>query len=191
MVDRGAHGIDILLDIAARKNVILLRGNHDVAAAYILTVLLDPDSKTRHTPGFMQLMAHWRSDGGEPTLQGYLKQSEKAQCTVMRTLRRTHWQTEVRAGGKCYHLSHTLPEYGIWISGPVTITDFILGEPDYEMVYDENKYFVTGHTPTGLIDSARGGRIVRMNHHIAIDCGAVFGNPLGCICLETGEEYYV
>ena len=49
---------------------------------------------------------------------------------------------------------------------------------------------MTGHTPTGLIEKASAGRIYRKNNHIAIDCGAVFGNPLGCICLDTGEEFY-
>ena len=50
---------------------------------------------------------------------------------------------------------------------------------------------VTGHTPTGFIDPEYTGQIWKGNNHIAIDCGAVFGNPLGCICLDTMEEIYV
>ena len=46
-------------------------------------------------------------------------------------------------------------------------------------------------TLTGLIDSRYAGRIYRQNRHIALDCGAVFGHALGCICLDTGEEFYV
>ncbi len=65
------------------------------------------------------------------------------------------------------------------------MTDFIIGEPDYEQVYDENRIIVTGHTPTGFIDKNSMGKIWKGNRHIAIDCGAVFGNPLGCICLDT------
>ena len=34
-------------------------------------------------------------------------------------------------------------------------------------------------------------RIYKKNNHIAIDCGAVYGNRLGCICLDTMEEFYV
>lgn len=34
-------------------------------------------------------------------------------------------------------------------------------------------------------------RMASQNRHIALDCGAVFGNTLGCICLDTGEEFYV
>ena len=40
------------------------------------------------------------------------------------------------------------------------------------------------------IDPACAGKIIRKNNHIAIDCGAVFGGALGCICLETLEEFY-
>ena len=54
-----------------------------------------------------------------------------------------------------------------------------------------DKYVVTGHTPTGLIDEAYNGKIYIKNKHIALDCGAVFGNALGCICLDTFEEFYV
>jgi len=54
-----------------------------------------------------------------------------------------------------------------------------------------NKCIVTGHTPTGLIDAAYNGRVWKGNNHIAIDCGAVFGGVLGCLCLDTMEEFYV
>ena len=57
--------------------------------------------------------------------------------------------------------------------------------------YFEDMTIVTGHTPTGFIDPAYTGQIWKANRHIAIDCGAVFGNPLGCICLDTMEEIYI
>lgn len=41
-VDRGEHGIEILLDIAERKNVVLLMGNHDYIADALLRYLGDP-----------------------------------------------------------------------------------------------------------------------------------------------------
>ncbi len=69
--------------------------------------------------------------------------------------------------------------------------DFIIGKIEYDKIYFEDKFFVSGHTPTELIDKAYKGRIYRKNNHIAIDCSAAFGNPLGCICLDTFEEFYV
>ena len=69
--------------------------------------------------------------------------------------------------------------------------DFTIGEPEYEKQYYSDTFIVTGHTPTSFIDEAYTGKIWQENNHIAIDCGAVFGNPLGCICLDTMEEIYV
>ena len=56
---------------------------------------------------------------------------------------------------------------------------------------DPDRIIVTGHTVTSLIDKASRGRIWRGNGHIAIDCGAVYSGVLGCLCLDTLEEFYV
>ena len=53
------------------------------------------------------------------------------------------------------------------------------------------KFLVTGHTPTAAIDGAEEGRIYKKCDHIAIDCGAAYGYGLGCICLDTMQEFYV
>ena len=39
--------------------------------------------------------------------------------------------------------------------------------------------------------AADSGRIERSDSVIALDCGAFFGGKLSCLCLETGEEFYV
>jgi serine/threonine protein phosphatase 1 len=98
-------------------------------------------------------------------------------------------------GGKKYLLAHSIPEIEDFraLGGMQGLDrmDFTFNETDYDCVYDENVIMVSGHSPTGLIDPAFAGRILRRNNHIAIDCGAVFGYPMGCLCLETGEEFYV
>ena len=71
------------------------------------------------------------------------------------------------------------------------VCDFLMGEPEYEICYDPKRIIVTGHTVTSLIDKASRGRIWRGNGHIAIDCGAVYSGVLGCLCLDTLEEFYV
>ena len=52
------------------------------------------------------------------------------------------------------------------------------------MQYYENRFLVTGHTPTFLINEEYRGKIYRKLNHIALDCGSVFGENLGCICLR-------
>lgn len=100
---------------------------------------------------------------------------------------------EIEVNGKNYFLSHTVPEKEVMIkSEKCDLESFILGEPDYELTYFDDKVIVTGHTPTGLIDKAYTGRIYIKNNHIAVDCGAVFENGrLGCICLDYMEEFYI
>ena len=90
-----------------------------------------------------------------------------------------------------YIQSHTVPEKERMLHfDRLNWQELIVGEPEYEKEYFTDRYLVTGHTPTDLIDESCSGRIYQKNSHIAIDCGAVFGNPLGCICLNTLEEFY-
>lgn len=98
----------VLLDIAGRGNVVLLRGNHDQQAAILLSMLhrLDEENCPKE---LVDLYGLWISDGGEQTVAEYLTKGK------------------------------------IWMG----------------------------------------------NNHIAIDCGAVFLGTLGCLCLDTFEEFYV
>jgi len=99
---------------------------------------------------------------------------------------------EVSIGDNNFFLAHTVPEKERFDNFDLLMwQEFIVGEPEYEKDYCADKYIVTGHTPTSLISDEYLGRIYKKNNHIAIDCGAVFGNGLGCICLDTLEEFYV
>ena len=191
VVDRGTEGMKVVLDIADRENVILLRGNHDHTAAVLLSHfhILEEENCSKV---LLEVYKDWLSDGGDKTLLEFLKLSPDEREKVLVTLGKTEFFKEMDINGKHYLLAHTVPEkerlqeYPNW-----ELYDYIIGEPDYEEVYFEDKYIITGHTPTGLIDKNSNGKIWMKNNHIAIDCGAVFGNKLGCLCLNTLEEFYV
>jgi len=191
VVDRGNNGIKILLDIAKHKNIILFKGNHDQQAGMLLVNLhrLDDEKCPKELVEAWRL---WLSDGGEKTLKEYLSLSEEEQEIVVNVIKDALTVKEIEVGGRTFILAHTVPEVDIicdfekW-----SLEDYILGEPDYEEIYFDDKYVVTGHTPTAYIDKNSKGRIWMGNNHIAIDCGAVFGNSLGCLCLDTFEEFYV
>ena len=190
VLDRGPAGIKALLDLNQRQNVVLLRGNHDHQAGILLSHLhmLDDESCPRE---LVELYGVWLSDGGKSTLADYLQLSETEQKMVIDTIKKMKKSVEVLVEGKKYLLAHTVlgieraDDYKNW-----TMEECILGEPDYEECYFEDMYIVTGHTPTGFIDKKSVGRIWQGNNHIAIDYGAAFGKPLGCICLDTMKEYY-
>ncbi|MFV0440484.1 MAG: hypothetical protein ACK5LV_04250 [Lachnospirales bacterium] len=74
-----------------------------------------------------------------------------------------------------------------------TDDDILWDRIDYGMQYFKDKIIVIGHTPTRNIeDNPRPDFIFKGNNHIAIICGCGFeGGQLGCICLNTMEEFYV
>ena len=191
VVDRGPHGMKVLLDIAKRENVILLRGNHDQQAGILLSAL-DKLNDENCSKELIEVYKMWLSDGGKTTLVEYLKLTDDEQKKVLQMLKKTILSKEITVNGNTFLLAHTVPEVDIICDYETWgLEEFILGEPDYEEVYFDGKYIVTGHTPTYYIDKTSNGKIWKGNHHIAIDCGAVFGNALGCVCLDTLEEFYV
>lgn len=190
IVDRGPDGIKIILDISKRENVIALRGNHDHEALVLLKNLALPSDDPR-ADEFIGTFKMWAWDGGMPTYESFLKLSDDGKREVLAFLNSMPVYEEIEIGKQKYFLSHTVPEKEkIQDFDHCNMADFLTGHPEYEKVYFDDKIIVTGHTPTGLIDKDFSGRIWRKNNHAAIDCGAVFGKPLGCICLETGQEFY-
>lgn len=191
VLDRGPEGFKILLDMASRENVVILRGNHDQQAGVLLSNLymLDEDECPR---ALVELYEIWLADGGKTSLAEYLSLPEVEQQRVIRIISGLKNSIIVTVNNERFLLAHTVPgieqvgRYPDW-----TMDDYIMGEPDYDKVYFDDMYIVTGHTPTGFIDNKYVGKIWKGNKHIAIDCGAVYGKHLGCICLDTMEEFYV
>lgn len=70
------------------------------------------------------------------------------------------------------------------------LEDFLFGRPELDTAYYPDKILVFGHTPTRILGG--GDKILRRETWIDIDCGCVFkGGRLGCLCLDTMEEFYV
>ena len=55
----------------------------------------------------------------------------------------------------------------------------------------EGTTVIVGHRPTYEIDGADRGKIFYGDGSIVLDCGAAFDEPLGCLCLDNGKEYYI
>ena len=139
------------------------------------------------------LLVWTQYNGGDVTWSDFRALSAEQQSAILTCLETFTVYDEVCVGENTFLLAHA--GVGAWEPekdpNDCTLHDFLWGETDYERVYYRNKYLITGHTPTGLIDPACSSRIIRRNNHIAIDCGAAFVGTLGCFCLETMEEIYV
>ena len=190
-VDRGDGSMKVVLDLPSHQNVVCLRGNHD-HAAYILLKHFAIPNDGYGADDLTEKFQLWLSDGGYATYEAFLELGEAQQRHALTFLHSLRLREEILVNGQKYHLSHTVPEKRrmrqIETCG---LADCIVGEPEYEQRYFKDTVLVTGHTPTSFIDPAYAGRIWKGNNHIAVDCGAVFGKPLGCICLDTMEEIYV
>lgn len=191
IVDRGDGGIKILQDMMTRRNVFCIRGNHDYLAYRLLKLLSQP-SDMYDSEKTLELYQMWLYDGGSPTYEAFIELSPEEQRKILSYMNSFFIYDEISANGKSFFMAHTVPEKErMQDFDKLMWQEFIVGEPEYEKEYFPDKFIVTGHTPTGFIEPKYKGKIWHGNNHIAIDCGAVFGNPLGCICLDTLEEFYM
>lgn len=191
VVDRGEGGIKILQDMMKYKNIIPIRGNHDFMA-YTIFKMQNQVSSYYNEDRYSTLFQNWIYDGGQVTFDAFNKLNLKDQQEIIAYLKIFIICDEIEIKNKKFFLSHTVPEKARFLKfDSLEWQALIIGEPEYEKKYFDNKFIVTGHTPTGFIDKNYKGKIYKKNNHIAVDCGAVFGNPLGCICLDNSEEFYV
>lgn len=187
VIDRGDGGIKILFDMMNRKNVRAIIGNHESLALSSLKAIMN------NTPVNKTALHLWMGSDGEPTKEAFSKLNHDEQNQIIDYIESFSVYDEITVENQKFHLSHTLPEYNPNKAiHDVSFLEFIYGEPDYDKKYADDVLFITGHTPTVLINPYYKGKIVKQNNHIAIDCGAVFSTGrLGCICLDTLEEFYV
>lgn len=89
----------------------------------------------------------------------------------------------VHAGLTNFSADRPLDDYELY--------ELIFKAPFYDTVYFPDKYLVTGHLPTKAIEgNPRPNKIFIHNNHITIDCAAGYDGCVGCICLDTFEEFY-
>ena len=193
LIDRGPDGIKLLQDVMERPNVIPFLGNHEDMFYRVIRKIGKSCTADERSELMETLLVWTQYNGGDVTWAGYRALSLAQRAAILAYLETFTVYDEVRVGENTFLLAHA--GVGAWEPekdpNGCTLRDFLWAETDYDRVYYKDKYLITGHTPTGMIDPAFTGRIIRKNNHIALDCGAVFCGTLGCLCLETMEEIYV
>lgn len=197
IVDRGSEPIKVLQDMMKRANVFPLVGNHDLLALEILRRLnveiTEENYSTQIDKDTMVMLSDWISDGGEVTLNTFRALKKMERLDIIDYLESFTAFEAIDIGENVYILTHAgltnfqkgkkLNEY--------EVMDMILGrnDPDTKYFDDDTVYLVWGHTPTRAICGK--DEIYKSCNNICIDCGAVFGGKLACLCLDTMEEFYV
>ncbi len=197
--DRGEESAEIYLDVMGRENVFCAKGNHELflernlpAVFPFLEDIADPETVAEGN------IASWNKNGGAKTIKSLFGRKSETICDIYRFVRDMPNYIQIAVGGKRVTLVHAgVPEdMGNRIS-ECNVFDLLWVRPDYDAVFGDKEMdvLIVGHTPTPLITENREAKIYRGKGNIInIDCGAVFsyaGGRLGCLCLETMEEYYV
>jgi len=190
--DRGPDGIKILLDMMERNNVIPIMGNHDLFLLMVGQMVMEMTDPEQFMAS--EEYADWMNNGGSYTLKAFLAQDAETEKKLLDYVASFGDPLVMEVGEQKFLLSHTAPapyramDWENWDDEEATWSRDI----DYQTRYYEDKILVTGHTPTAVIDEAYLGRIWKGNGHIAIDCAAFHPKGrLGCLCLDTMEEYYI
>lgn len=196
-VDRGAEPVELLRDMSMRTNVFPILGNHDMTASILLKRLCveitEANYSSQLNPEILRMLAMWQTDGGQTTLDGFKSLSADEREALIEYLDEFAPYETVETAGNRFILVHGGIPYekrNLPLSGQ-SVNELVTERPDYTKRYFDNAYLVSGHTPTVNIDEEYRGRIYKANGHIAIDCGAGFGLPLGCIRLDDFKEFYV
>lgn len=197
IVDRGSEPIKVLLDMMKRPNVFPVMGNHDLLALDILKKLsvdiTEDNFSTQIDITVMNEMLDWLNNGGSTTMESFRRLSKSQRSDMLDYIADFPLCDIVEVKDKTFILVHA----GLGNFSPTkklssyTAEELILSRnnPDIRYFSDDSIYIVTGHTPTLSITGK--SEIYISNNNICIDCGAVFGGRLACLCLDTMEEFYV
>ncbi len=197
IVDRGPKSIELLIDMSMRTNVFPIIGNHDMTALMLLKRLCveitEENYKTQLDEELLQVFSMWQLDGGQETLDGFRALSNDDKTALIEYMEEFLPYEALEVNGNRFILVHggiPFEQRDVPLSKQ-SVYRLAAERPDYTKRYYKNIYLVTGHTPTVNIDEKYKGRIYSENGHIAIDCGAGYGMPLGCIRLDDFKEFYV
>ena len=192
VIDRGSEGIRILQDIMRRKNVILLKGNHESMMLPLFNDLAYSD-QWEQLEIIRDEIALAPQIGQEYTLKRFAQLTRKQQLPIIQYLKALPLYKIIVVNSQKYLLVHAgLPDFNsVMDMDFYTEDELLFGPHDFSINHFNDTIVIVGHLPTRFIPGAEPDEIFKSKDSIAIDCGLGFGGKLGVICLETGEELYI
>lgn len=197
VLDRGPHPIQTMMKLMEMPNVTCIVGNHELMALECLEFMMQ--EITEETIGscdetMFENILTWQINGSGTTIDEFQKLDHNQQQDVLDYIREFEVYEELSAGGRDFLLVHAgLGDY--WPGKSMeeySLHELVWTRAEYDIQYYDDRYVVTGHTPTqGIPGNPRPGYIFKLNNHIAIDCGCNRRDGrLAAICLDTLEEFY-
>lgn len=194
IVDYGEESIDLLCDLSMRFNVIPIVGDHDYRA-YRLLSELDKMLRDGAMPDSDVLaeMTEWIRESGQKTMEDFKALDDDMKEGVLEYLADLSLYEEVEVKGKKYLLVHAgIADFDADTPLDDYMPEDFISEPlDVDRVYFDGVTVIAGHVPTYTVAGAEKGKIYHGENCILMDCGAAYDEPLGCLCLENGKEFYI
>lgn len=188
LLDFGDESMELISDLSLRLNVYCIAGEHDYLAARMLAGF-DKMLKSGAAPDpeYIAEMTAWVKDGGQTTLEAFRALDGEEREGVLEYLEEMTLYEDLLVKGKRYVLTHAgIADYDVDAELDEYLPEDFFSEPlDASYALIDGATVVVGHVPT------RSGKIERGEGSIFLDCGACEGGKLGCLCLDTGKEYYV
>lgn len=198
VLDRAPFGLDILLDIMYTSNIRFVLGNHekmfmdyfDVCMQGIEKGMIDRDLPVLWQMSYSNEFVSelWMSNGGRMTVENSRRYSLNQLKNIYNFLKKCPLKEEIELEGKKFLLVHGKPseidDEDCMLWGQVEPSDTFFGD----------QIVVFGHTPTAHYQDDTPMRIWKGKQKIGVDCGCGWqksGGRLGCVCLETMDEFYV
>lgn len=196
VVDRGADGIKILLDIMRRNHVELLMGNHEYFMAALLSDFQLPiDCKTALNNRMLKALKLWFDDGGESTFSTFLSLSANQQKQIVSFLKQLRFYVQIEVSNQQYVFVHSgFQNFSLKRSlESYQKEELLFCRPHLQTVYFPEKIVIVGHTPTFFYHQKYTGKIIKKNQIIHIDCGCAYSKSgvLGCLRLDDLSVYYI
>lgn len=197
VINMGENSIEILQDMMYRPNIYPILGEHEFMAKKVFPLI----EKFRTIEEAMsslkgedkELFEKWLTMKSHKTTADFLMLNSEEKESIIDYLSEFEPYEEIEAGGKSFVLCHNgisnfseekdLEDY--------SDEDFIFGETNYSSIYFSDRYLVTGHTPTAMIDRTLTGKVYSKKRHLAIDCGCGYSGKLAAVCLDKLKVYYV
>lgn len=197
IINIGDSSIELLQDMMYRPNVYPVLGEHEYMAKKIFPLIAEfssiDEANEKLSGEDKELFSKWLTMKSVKTTEDFLSLDEEGKESVIDYLSEFEAVEEIEAGGKDFVLCHAginnfeedkdLSEYDE--------EDFVFAKTDYNSIYFADKYLVTGHTPTAVIDRSLTGKVYSKKRHLAIDCGCGYGGRLAAVCLDKLKVYYV
>lgn len=197
VIDRGPHGVQLLLWLTQQSNMQLLLGNHEafLLSCSFLFWEVTEENLARITQEHLMLAESWMENGGAPTIRGFqnlLKEDPQSAKGILDYLREAPLYETLRVNGRDFVLVHSGLD-NFHPARPLSNyepAELLLVRPTLQTQYYPDATVIFGHTPTQYLSPEHHHRALFTDSWICIDTDAASGHMPMLLRLDDLKEFY-